>query len=66
MTIYYLVKNKSYRENGARIIKSKVSGRVFYLSEENQTITHGYPIAMIGDFNSVEEAAEYAVIHNLI
>lgn len=61
-----LGKNKSYRENGARIIKSKVSGRIFYLSEENQTITHGYPIAMIGDFNSVEEAAEYAVIHNLI
>lgn len=61
-----LGKNKSYRENGARIIKSKVSGRIFYLSEENQTITHGYPIAMIGDFNSVEEAAEYAVKHNLI
>ena len=61
-----LGKNKSYRENGARIIKSKVSGRIFYLSEENQTITHGDPIAMIGDFNSVEEAAEYAVIHNLI
>lgn len=61
-----LGKNKSYRENGARIIKSKVSGRIFYLSEENQTITHGYPIAMIGDFNSVEEAACYAEEHNLI
>ena len=61
-----LGKNKSYRENGARIIKSKVSGRIYYLVEENETITHGSPIAMIGDFNSVEEAACYAEEHNLI
>lgn len=58
--------NTTFRQNGARMIKSKVSGRIYYLVEENETITHGSPIAMIGDFNSVEEAACYAEEHNLI
>lgn len=54
------------RQNGARIIKSKFSGRIYYLAEENENITHGTPIAIIGDFNSVEEAATYAKQNNLI
>lgn len=58
--------HNNYRQNGARIIKSKVSGRIYYLVEENETITHGSPIAMIGDFNSVEEAKAYLKVNNLI
>ena len=53
--------------NGAKLITcNNMSGRIYYFAEENETITHGTPIAIIGDFNSIEEAKSYAKEHYLI
>lgn len=53
--------------NGAKLITcNNMYGRIYYFAEENETITHGTPIAIIGDFNSIEEAKSYAKEHYLI
>ena len=44
---------------------AKTNGILYYLTDENKAVGHGDIVAVIGDFNSLEEAKAYLKDNNL-
>lgn len=50
----------------AQVIKTRNSGKIYYLVEDNQPISDKQPVAIVGDFDSLEEAKTFARNQKLI
>ncbi len=48
-----------------RLLIAKTNGILYYLTDENKAVGHGDIVAVIGDFNSLEEAKAYLKDNNL-
>lgn len=49
-----------------RIVMAKTNGRIYYFANDNALVGNGEIVAVIGDFNSKDEAAMYFKEHNLM
>lgn len=64
--VYNRDKDFSIFSVSGRCMMAKTNGILYYLTDENKAVGHGDIVAVIGDFNSVEEAKAYLKVNNLI
>lgn len=57
--VYNRDKDTSTFSVSGRCMMSKKKGILYYLTDENKAVGHGDIVAVIGDFNSLEEAKAY-------
>ena len=64
--VYNRDKDTSTFSVSGRCMMAKTNGILYYLTDENKVVSHGEIVAVIGDFNSIEEAKAYLKDNNLI
>ncbi len=64
--VYNRDKDTSTFSVSGRCMMAKTNGILYYLTDENKAVGHGDIVAVIGDFNSLEEAKAYLKDNNLI
>ncbi len=55
----YDISSKLRNSGRGRKVMAKKVGKIFFLVADNQLISHGEIVAIIGDFNSLEEAKDF-------
>ena len=63
--VYNRDKDTSTFSVSGRCMMAKTNGILYYLTDENKVVSHGDIVAVIGDFNSLEEANAYLKDNNL-
>lgn len=63
--VYNRDKDTSTFSVSGRCMMAKTNGILYYLTDENKAVGHGDIVAVIGDFNSLEEAKAYLKDNNL-
>ena len=63
--VYNRDKDTSTFSVSGRCMMAKTNGILYYLTDENKAVGHGDIVAVIGDFNSLEEANAYLKDNNL-